>query len=63
MNWIDLGTAFALMLVFEGLSPFIWPSRIKNLAELVLRADEKNIRIVAAISMAAGLALLFYLRS
>ncbi len=63
MDWQDFGTALALMLVFEGLSPFIWPGRMKKLAELVQQSDEKSIRTVAAMSMGAGLALLYFVRA
>jgi uncharacterized protein YjeT (DUF2065 family) len=63
VDWQDFGTAFALMMIFEGISPFIMPDRMRKLAAVVQQTNDKHIRIVALISMVSGLMLLFWLRN
>ena len=63
MDWQDFGTALALMLIFEGISPFIMPVRMRKLASLVQQADDNSIRVIAMLSMISGLILLFWVRS
>jgi len=63
MDWQDFGTAFALMLIFEGISPFIMPDRFRRLAVHILNADDQTIRMIAMLSMVSGLGLLFWFRS
>jgi uncharacterized protein YjeT (DUF2065 family) len=63
VDWQDFGTAFALMMIFEGISPFIMPARMRKLAVLVQQANDSSIRAIAAVSMICGLLLLFWLRS
>jgi len=63
VDWQDLGTAFALMMIFEGISPFIMPDRIKKLGVMVQQIEDKHIRIVGFISMVFGVILLFWLRN
>lgn len=62
MDWQDFGTALALMMIFEGFSPFIMPARMRKLAALIQETSDINIRLVALLSMASGLILLFWLR-
>lgn len=63
MDWQDFGTAFALMLIFEGISPFIMPDRFRRMAEYIQQADNQSIRVIAMLSMISGLGLLFWIRS
>ena len=63
MDWQDFGTALALMMIFEGISPFIMPARMRKLAILVQQTDDNTIRAISAVSMVSGLLLLFWLRS
>jgi uncharacterized protein len=63
VDWQDFGSAFALVMIFEGISPFIMPARIKRLAAMVQQIDDKYIRVVGLISMVSGLILLFWLRN
>lgn len=62
MQWTDLLAAFALYLVLEGLLPFAspraWRETLKNIAEL----DDARIRRMGLVSMAAGVALLYFVR-
>ena len=51
-------SAFALVLVFEGLMPFGFPERWKRLLNKIITQDEKALRISGFISMLVGVFLL-----
>jgi uncharacterized protein YjeT (DUF2065 family) len=63
IDWHDLGTALALYLVLEGLLPFLNPATAQRLFLAMAEAPATQIRIVGLTSMAAGLVLLFLIRS
>lgn len=50
--------ALALMLVFEGLLPFLSPATWRQAFERVTRMSDGQIRFVGLISLVAGLLLL-----
>jgi uncharacterized protein YjeT (DUF2065 family) len=50
--------ALALMLVFEGLLPFLSPGIWRQAFERAIRMSDGQIRFVGLISLLAGLALL-----
>jgi uncharacterized protein len=50
--------AFALMLVLEGLLPFISPSRWRGVFERVSRLSDGQIRFIGLSSMVGGIVLL-----
>jgi hypothetical protein len=50
--------ALALMLVFEGLLPFLSPGRWRAMFERATRLSDGQIRFVGLSSMIAGLVLL-----
>lgn len=50
--------ACALVLVFEGLLPFLSPSLWRQVFERALKMSEGQIRVFGLTSMLAGLALL-----
>jgi hypothetical protein len=52
-------SAFALMLIFEGLLPFFSPGRWRAVLERVLRLTDGQIRFLGLCSMAVGLLLLW----
>lgn len=58
MAWQDLAAAIALMLVFEGLMPFIAPARWRQTISLIGRLDNRSLRIMGLASMLLGLLLL-----
>jgi len=62
VDWQDFGTALALMMIFEGISPFIMPDRMRKLASIVQQANDTSIRGIALLSMISGVMLLFWLR-
>lgn len=56
--WDLLLSAFALMLVFEGLMPFLSPRRWRSLFEQVMRLTDGQLRFIGLASMLLGLVLL-----
>ena len=58
----DIGRAVGLMLVFEGIMPFISPSRLRNMAQTLAVVDNKSMRIIGLLSMLLGLGLLVFWR-
>ena len=59
MNWGDLGIGIALVLIIEGLLPFLSPSRYKNMLDLVSRISQNRIRVGGAVCMVFGVILLY----
>jgi uncharacterized protein YjeT (DUF2065 family) len=55
--------ALALMLVIEGLLPFVAPSVWREAFRRIIRMTDGQIRFFGLTSMLAGLALLAFLRS
>jgi uncharacterized protein len=51
--------AFALMLVVEGLLPFISPPKWRAVFERAMRMTDGQIRFIGLSSMLAGLAMLY----
>ncbi len=60
--WQDIAVAFSLMLVLEGVIPFLYPDRWKNMVEALARIDSRTMRIMGLVSMLAGTALLYWVR-
>jgi uncharacterized protein YjeT (DUF2065 family) len=59
INWNDLLTAIALVLIIEGLLPFAAPSKLKEVYQSMLEMPDKSLRVLGFGSMVAGLFLLF----
>jgi len=62
MNWGDLLAALALVLVIEGLMPFISPRSYKNTMQQMLSLPEKSIRMIGLASMLGGVVMLYLVR-
>jgi len=60
--WDDLWVAMALLLVLEGIVPFLTPRGFKRAIEGVLGLDDRHVRIAGLISMVAGVVLLYAMR-
>ncbi|MBQ0796816.1 MULTISPECIES: DUF2065 domain-containing protein [Zhongshania] len=60
--WQELSVALSLVLIIEGLLPFLSPERWRLLAYRMADMDTKTVRIVGLISMLSGLILLSVLR-
>jgi len=62
MNWIDMGIGISLVLVFEGMLPFLSPNLLKRTYSNVLNTSDDTIRFVGLVSMVVGCVLLTWLR-
>lgn len=60
LDWV-MG-ALALMLVFEGLLPFLSPGAWRRVFERALQMSDGQIRFIGLSSMLAGLLLLLFWR-
>jgi len=60
--WQDLWVAAALMLVLEGLMPFLSPKGFRRAIATVLSMDDKTLRTGGILCMVAGLVLLYLVR-
>ena len=58
----DIVRAIALMLVFEGILPFVAPNRWREMAKVLSTIDEGSMRSIGLFSMVGGLLLLFIFR-
>jgi uncharacterized protein YjeT (DUF2065 family) len=60
--WTEILTAVALLLVIEGILPFVGPGRYKQLVAQIARLSDNQMRTFGLSSMIAGLLLLFFIR-
>jgi uncharacterized protein YjeT (DUF2065 family) len=60
INWHDLFTALALVLIIEGLLPFALPDKVKAVYRSLQEAPNKNLRTMGFLSILAGLVLLYF---
>lgn len=59
MDWHDLLNAVALLLILEGLMPFISPDGIKKIYKAMTETPESSLRMMGLASIVAGLVLLY----
>jgi uncharacterized protein YjeT (DUF2065 family) len=57
--WHELWIAMALVLVIEGVMPFLSPHGYKNMMASVSRMSDKSIRTAGLASMVIGVILLY----
>lgn len=60
--WQDLLAAFGLMLVLEGITPFLTPRGFKNTLAQLLRLPDRPLRLIGLGGMLLGLFILYLLR-
>jgi uncharacterized protein YjeT (DUF2065 family) len=60
--WNDLLTAFALVLVLEGIMPFVNPEGLRRMFALAMQLDNATLRFIGLSSMCLGLILLYLVR-
>jgi len=61
--WTEILTAIALVLVIEGMLPFIRPGRYKQLVAQIVRLSDNQLRIFGLTMMIIGILLLFIVRN
>jgi uncharacterized protein YjeT (DUF2065 family) len=57
--WREIGIALSLMLVIEGIIPFLYPGRWRQLVATLADIDNASLRLMGLGSMIAGLILLY----
>lgn len=57
--WENLLSAFALLLVIEGIAPFLNPAGVRRLFLMINQMDDTSLRIAGLVSMLLGLTLLY----
>lgn len=62
LNWIDLLSALALVMVIEGIVPFLSPQSLRRMLETAGQLDNRTLRIIGLASMICGIFLLYLVR-
>ena len=63
MYWTEILTALALVLVIEGILPFVGPGRYRQMVAQIVRLSDNQLRTFGLAAMIAGIVLLFIVRS
>ncbi len=59
--WEDVGRALCLLLVFEGILPFLYPTRWRRVVVSLATVTDRQLRIMGLVSMCVGVGLLYLL--
>ncbi|MCW8904061.1 DUF2065 domain-containing protein [Sedimenticola sp.] len=57
--WHDLWIALALVMVIEGVIPFLSPGATKRMMMAIVEMDDKSLRISGLVSMILGVVTLY----
>lgn len=57
--WRDLGAALALVLVLEGIMPFLNPGAVRRALALMAQTSDAVLRATGAASMLLGVVVLY----
>ena len=60
--WNDLLVAVALVLVFEGIIPFLAPEKFRRALAQLSQLSNQALRIIGLMSMTLGIIFLYILR-
>ena len=60
--WNELLAAFGLMLVLEGILPFLSPGRLRQTLLQMAKLEDRALRLVGLTSMLLGLLVLYVFR-
>ena len=60
--WQELIIAFGLMLVLEGILPFLYPRRWQRMVETIAQMDPSAMRMAGLASMVIGLIIIYIAR-
>ena len=58
----DLLTAIALMLIIEGILPFVSPRNLRRALFSIVQQNDKSLRLTGLGTMLAGVVLLYLIR-
>jgi uncharacterized protein YjeT (DUF2065 family) len=62
LNVADLVTALGLVLVLEGIAPFLNPGGLKRLLARIAEVGDRELRIAGLGSMLVGIVVMFLVR-
>ena len=62
LNFSDLLAALGLLLVLEGIAPFIYPQGVKRAFARLLQVHDRELRYAGLGSMLVGIIILFLVR-
>ena len=62
MIWNDFFAAVALVLVVEGMLPFLKPERWRRVMHIIAKQTDQSLRIMGLVSMLLGVLLLYTVR-
>jgi uncharacterized protein YjeT (DUF2065 family) len=60
--WDELLVATALILVFEGIMPFLSPASMREAMLRMSQMSDRSLRISGLISMLIGIGMLYFLK-
>ena len=60
--WQELLTAVGLLLVIEGIMPFLKPDALRRLMLRLSQTEDQVLRVMGLASMICGLLLLYFFR-
>lgn len=60
--WNDIGAALALVLIIEGLMPFLSPTAFRRTMAQVAQLPDRQLRTIGFASMIVGVAVLYLVR-
>ena len=62
IDWDVMWVATALMLVIEGIIPFLKPDAMRKALVMMAQMDDRAMRISGLVSMVAGVLLLYLVK-
>jgi len=63
MAWTEILTALALVLIIEGMVPFVGPRKYRQIVAQMAMLSDNHLRTMGLVVMIAGVILLFVVRS
>lgn len=60
--WSDFLAALALLLVIEGVIPFVNPQALRRMLATMSQLDDRSLRAAGLVSMLLGIVLLYFVR-
>ena len=57
--WHDLGVALCLVLVIEGILPFLYPKRWREMVTMLSEVDDRAMRVAGLPSLLLGTGMLY----
>ena len=60
--WKELAVALCMVLVIEGILPFLSPRSWRSVAEMARQVDDATVRMLGLTSMVVGTTLLYLVR-